>query len=106
MATETRRFAQATHGETEHDQTPTGMFLEAWHSHGEPEVGLFRRSKSGQVQVHEVLRTREALLGAILGVIDGQLTTFEQDGRVTQLTSQDPDRRFFRVAFDTGEADA
>lgn len=100
----TRRFSQTTHGEREHEQTPAAIFLETWHSHGEPEVALFRRGESGQVQVHEVLRTREGLLAAILGVIDGQLTTFEQDEHVTQLVSQDPARRFFRVAFDTAEA--
>jgi DNA-binding PadR family transcriptional regulator len=78
------------------------MFLETWHSHGEPQVGLFRRTKAGKVEVHEVLRNREELLGAILALVDGELTTFNQDDRVTELTIQDPEQRYFRVAFETG----
>lgn len=94
-----RRFAQATHGETEYDQTPAAMFLEAWGAHGEPEVAMYRTTAAGLAQVHGMLRTREDVLRGVLAVVDGVLATFEQDEASTRLSGRDVTRRFPRLEF-------
>lgn len=90
-----RRFAQAEHGDQEHGQSPYSMFLETWGSHSCPEVGIF--GKQGLI---DVARDRESLMSAILRVIDGRLTTFDQDDGSTRLeAAPDGSRRPFRLEF-------
>lgn len=95
-----RHFTQTNHGDREHGQTPTAMFLETWASHNSPDVAVIRRSKAGVESTAEVIRGREELLAWAVRFADGNLTTFDQDDERTTLSIEPwEDFRYCRLEF-------